>query len=38
MGKAYNFTAVINADSFGLQPIEFTAEVDDWSTENPGNA
>ena len=37
MGKAYNFTAVINADSFGLQPIEFTAEVDEWSTENPGD-
>ena len=34
MGKAYNFTAVINADSFGLQPIEFTAEVDEWGTEN----
>jgi hypothetical protein len=33
MGKAYNFTAVINADSFGLQPIEFTAEVDEWAPE-----
>ena len=34
MGKAYNFTAVINADSFGLQPIVFTAEVDEWGPEN----
>ena len=33
MGKAYNFTAVINAESFNMHPIEFTAEVDEWDTE-----
>ena len=32
MGKAYNFTAVINQDVLDLKPIEFTAEVDEWDT------
>ena len=38
MGKAYNFVAEINAASFGLQPIEFTAEVDEWDDGWNGNA
>lgn len=29
-GKQYNFKATLCADNLGLQPIEFTAEVDDW--------
>ena len=36
MGKAYNFTAVINQDVLDLKPIEFTATVDEWDTEFQG--
>ena len=32
MGKAYNFTAVINQDVLDLKPIQFTAEVDEWAS------
>ena len=38
MGKAYNFVAQINAASFGLQPIVFTAEVDEWVPQTPDPA
>lgn len=33
MGKAYNFTAVIDWNTLALPAIEFTAEVDEWDTE-----
>ena len=32
MGKAYNFTAVINQDVLDLKPIQFTATVQGWDT------
>ena len=34
MGKAYNFTAVIDNTSLNLHKIEFTAEVDEWVDAN----
>ena len=34
MGKAYNFTAVIDQNSLNLHKIEFTAEVDEWVDAN----
>ena len=34
MGKAYNFTAVIDNNSLNLHKIEFTAEVDEWVDAN----
>ena len=33
MGKAYNFTAEINPENLGLEPIEFTATVKPWDQE-----
>ena len=33
MGKAYNFTAVIDWNTLALPAIEFTAEVDEWDEE-----
>ena len=38
MGKAYNFTAVINQDVLDLKPIQFTASVDEWDEGGNGNA
>ena len=34
MGKAYNFTAVLDNNSLNLHKIEFTAEVDEWVDAN----
>ena len=34
MGKAYNFTAVLDHASLNLHKIEFTAEVDEWVDAN----
>ena len=34
MGKAYNFTAILDNTSLNLHKIEFTAEVDEWVDAN----